>query len=299
MKQILVYGGTGDQGLPLIDSLIEAGYSVRAVTRNPEALKGVRVDAVWGDFLDLDSLTAASEGMDGVAMNLPFVHDTAYAEKIIDNVLAAASEKRVSKIVFNTSCVVMDHDLGIAAHDGRRRIEAAIERSGLAYTVIRPTVFMDNIARPWIKPSIVKDGIFAYPAAEHLKISWICLDDVARCMTGALGAENLDSDKITVGGVQALTGHEVAALLSQAAGRPIVFRSIPPQEFAENMNMLVNKSREIKPNSVYDGMAKFYRWYNNQQKSPLAVDSNSVRRRLGVETIPFLEWAQDIDWNSV
>tara|TARA_B000000441_G_scaffold113614_1_gene84458 strand:- start:488 stop:664 length:177 start_codon:yes stop_codon:yes gene_type:complete len=36
MNKILVYGATGDQGLPLIDELLKHGYKVRAASRNPD-----------------------------------------------------------------------------------------------------------------------------------------------------------------------------------------------------------------------------------------------------------------------
>ena len=35
MEKILVYGASGDQGIPLVNSLLKKGYKVRAVTRNP------------------------------------------------------------------------------------------------------------------------------------------------------------------------------------------------------------------------------------------------------------------------
>ena len=36
MSKILVYGATGDQGLPLIDELLKNGYKVKAASRNPD-----------------------------------------------------------------------------------------------------------------------------------------------------------------------------------------------------------------------------------------------------------------------
>ena len=37
MERVLVFGGTGDQGQPLLRRLVEAGYAVRVATRRPEA----------------------------------------------------------------------------------------------------------------------------------------------------------------------------------------------------------------------------------------------------------------------
>lgn len=298
MKNILVYGATGDQGHPLVDNLLTAGYRVRAVTRDPEQLKHSGLEAVSGDFSDRDSLMAASEGMDAIAMNLPFVYDVTYAETIAQNILEAATNQGLRKVVFNTSCVVADKDLGIGAHDGRRRIESAIAHSGLEYAVIRPTVFMDNIARSWIKPSIVNQGIFAYPAADSLKVSWICLKDVAKCMVSALSDSDISADKITVGGAEALTGHEIAEQLSAELGRTISFKSIPPRIFAADMSMRVTNSREIKPNSIYDGMARFYAWYNEQKESPVTVPASNTEQRLGIIPTSFRQWARSIDWTK-
>ena len=84
MKKILVYGASGDQGIPLVNSLLNKGYSVRAVTRNPDEYKSEidgEVEAVKADLFDINSLLAASEGIDGIAMNIPFVFDKIIAEK--------------------------------------------------------------------------------------------------------------------------------------------------------------------------------------------------------------------------
>lgn len=301
MKTILVYGATGDQGYPLMRRLLAAGYRVRAATRNPEAFRGTEfseVDTVYANFDDPDSLVAAGAGADGIAMNLPFVFDVEYARLMGERIMQAAIQQGIRKVVFNTSCVVMDHDLGLAAHDGRRAIELAMEQSGLDYAVIRSTVYMDNLCRNWIKPSIVNNGIFAYVASAALKISWICLDDVAQCMVAALSNDLIKAEKILVGGPQALTGQEVAAIISDVMGREITFQSLDPLDFAQKMNKLVTGSEELSPHSVYAGMAKFYQWYNAQPNSPLVVDPTSVVESLGVSLTPFAEWAKGVDWKA-
>ena len=36
MEKVLVYGASGDQGVPLVNALIKKGYKIRAASRYPE-----------------------------------------------------------------------------------------------------------------------------------------------------------------------------------------------------------------------------------------------------------------------
>lgn len=302
MKNILVYGATGDQGIPLIAALLAAGLNVRAASRKPDPLTEASfaaVETVRADFNDPDSLLKASESIDGIAMNLPFIYDVAKIRKIAANILRAAVAQGVKKVIFNTSCVVMDRDLGIGAHDGRRAVEQEIENSGLIYAIIRPTVFMDNLTRSWVKPSIVRNNLLAYPAAERLQVSWICLEDVAKCMVAALLNTSVVKEKFLVGGPQALTGSDLTEILSREAGRKIVFKSISPDIFAGAMRKLVSGSEQTQANRVYDGMAKFYNWYNSQPESPLIANNIAARDALGIALTPFAEWVKRTDWSNL
>jgi len=221
------------------------------------------------------------------------------ADTLGKNVAAAASASGIKKLVFNTSCYVDDNDLDLIAHDGRRKIEGHIRGCGVDYVILRPAVFMDNMIRVWSKPSIVHKDLFSYPAKEDLKVSWICLEDLARLSAYATVTESLRNESISVGGPEALTGHQVAEKLTKAAGRPITFNSLTPQVFAENMSELVTGSRKIEPLSIYHGMASFYSWYNAQEKSPLNVDPQSFSEKLPVPLTTFDEWAARQDWTTV
>ena len=70
-KIILVAGATGRQGGAVTKNLLEKGFAVRAMTRNPESekalgLKSNEVELVKADMNDPDSLTAAVDGVYGV-----------------------------------------------------------------------------------------------------------------------------------------------------------------------------------------------------------------------------------------
>jgi len=302
IKKVLVLGASGDQGLPLLDALQAAGFETTAGVRRGDALKETRhagLATAHADILDEESLVRAFDGRDALAMHLPFEFDRARAAGFGARIGAAARRAGLRKIVFNTSCFVANEDLGLSAHDGRRDIERSIEASGADYVVIRPVVFMDNMIRVWSKPSIVNNGVFAYPAKDTLKINWICLEDVAAYMASALGRDELRAEKILVGGPEALVGAEVAERLSAAAGRTIRFQSLTPDEFASKMSLLVTGSPDVAPHGIYDRMAQFYRWYNGQPTSPLSLDLAPVLAKLPIAPTPLLAWARRQDWSRV
>lgn len=302
IRKVLVLGASGDQGLPLMDALKGASFDVVAGVRRADALAGTRhagTPTAHADILDEDSLARAMDGVDALAMHLPFEFDRARAAGYGARIGAAARRSGLRKIVFNTSCFVADRDLGLSAHDGRRDIEAAIAASGADYVVIRPVVFMDNMLRIWSKPSIVNSSIFAYPASPTLKISWICLEDVSAFMTEALRHDELKSERILVGGPEALVGDEVAERLSEAAGRTIRFESMSPDAYASKMSLLVTGSPDVEPHGMYDRMAQFYRWYNAQPVSPLAVDLASALAKLPIRPTHLVDWARRQDWSRI
>src|SRR5260370_21819428 len=70
-KTILVCGATGKQGGAALRHLRDRGYSVRALTRDPDkpearALVGHGTEVLRGDLNDPTSLTRALDGVDGV-----------------------------------------------------------------------------------------------------------------------------------------------------------------------------------------------------------------------------------------
>lgn len=301
MKKILVIGGTGDQGHPLLHRLEKAGMKPIAAQRNLQAFAGTEfehIETVSADIYDEASMIAAAKGMDAIAASLPFVFDREKAAEIGKNIAAAAKANNLQKIVFNTSCFVADYDNDNPAHDGRREIEAAIIGSGVPYAIFEPKVFMDNMIRSWNKPSIVQNGVFAYPANPELLISWICLDDVAAFMVEALEKDDLPSGRYAIGGPEPLVGDQVAEILSEAAGKTITFKSLTPDEFASAMSLLVTGSAKVEPHGLYYGMASFYRFYNDQPVSPLIADVEDMATHFATKPTSLLEWARRQDWTD-
>ena len=144
-----------------------------------------------------------------------------------------------------------------------------------------------------------KSDIFAYPCSETLKISWICLEDVAAFMVAALSDKEVKADKITVGGPEILLGNEVAERFSNVLGRKITFQSLEPNTFARQMSKLVTGSEEYEKPSIYGGMAAFYRWYNEQNPSPLAIEMSDLYEKFSIKPTYFEDWIKKHDWDNI
>lgn len=299
IEKVLVLGAPADQGQPLVQALLDNGYAVTAGVRRSDAMKDTPwpdLPTIAADITDAEAMATAFAGQDAAAFHLPFEFDRQRAASFGRAIADGARRAGLKKIVFNTACFVADHDLGLSAHDGRRDIERALEETGIPCVFIEPVVFMDNMYRIWTRPLIMREGVFAYPAKPDLEISWICIDDVAKAMVGALGTDAANGRHIRVGGPETLVGDEVAERLSIALDRPVRFQSLTPDEFAARMSELVTGSREIAPASIYHGMAAFYRWYNAQPESPLNSDPAEARELLGLEPTSLVDWARARNW---
>ena len=65
MRRALVTGATGMLGSYLVQRLIDGGYAVRALVRNPEraqALREMRVEIVQGELADARAVLTATNG---------------------------------------------------------------------------------------------------------------------------------------------------------------------------------------------------------------------------------------------
>jgi uncharacterized protein YbjT (DUF2867 family) len=108
-----------------------------------------------------------------------------------------------------------------------RRAELQLERSGLAYTVLRPNWFMQNFHNFWLH-SILAEGRIKLPVGSA-KGSFIDTRDIAAVAAKVLGDSAHNGRAYDLTGAEALDHDQIAALLSEASGRAIRFEDISPE----------------------------------------------------------------------
>jgi uncharacterized protein YbjT (DUF2867 family) len=104
-------------------------------------------------------------------------------------------------------------------------IEEHLEKSGLAWTHLRPTGFMQEYLRE--APSIINDGAFYLPLGD-VRLNPVDLVDVGRVAFLLLGDGGHEGEQIPVTGPEALTMAEIADRISRATGSKVRYVPISP-----------------------------------------------------------------------
>src|SRR6266704_3300435 len=226
MNRVLVIGGTGTVGRQVVSGLAATGAQVRALARNPGAVRlPPQVEAVRGDLTLPETLDRRLSGVDKV-----FLVWTAPP-----NTVAPALEriaKHARRIVFLSAPIKTAHPLFQQPNSLRamfEQIERLIETSGLEWTFLRPGMFASN-ALHWWAPQIRTGDVVRWPygAAETAPVDE--RDIAAVAARALLDGRHAGGDYVLTGPESLSQAAQVAAI-GDAIGRPLRFHELSPDEF--------------------------------------------------------------------
>ncbi len=211
---ILVTGATGMVGGELVQQLLEKGEAVRVFTRDAAkaAHFGDRVECAVGDLSQAETLPNALRGVERVFLV------TASNQQDI-NVIEAAKRADVQQIV-KLSTIEAGHEPMIGHGKFHREREDLIRASGLAYTFLRPTMFMST-ALEW-SDSIKRQGCVAYPGGEG-RVAAIDPWDIAAVAAAALTQNGSENQGYALTGPEALSIGAMVQIVAQQLGKPIQY----------------------------------------------------------------------------
>ena len=223
---ILVTGATGNQGGAVARMLLGRGHVVRGLTRKPESpaatkLKALGAEIFAGDMEDRGSLAKAAWGMDAVfCVSTPFASGGPATEvRQGINVGDAAQYCRIQHLVYS-SVPKADTHTGIPQFESKAQIERHIQSLGIPWTIIGPTMFMENFLGPYFKPELL-EGRFAIPLSSSCKLQLICLEDIAAFATLVLEhRERFQGQRIDIAADER-TPPEIADILAHGLGRQV------------------------------------------------------------------------------
>lgn len=225
---ILITGATGKTGGEVSRQLAAAGMPFRVLVRNPDKagpLRELGADIAIGDVADRSAVERAMEGVDKALLVLPNDEQQLVWEKQFTDVAVAAGVTHllylssIESVPESTNPITRNH---VAA-------EAHIRASGLTYTMLRPTFFMQMFTG--MAARIKETGKIVMPAGSGT-VATTDLRDVAEVIVGIFakreGHENRSYD---LTGPDLLTFVEIAECFSKVLGRDIQYVDQPLDEF--------------------------------------------------------------------
>jgi uncharacterized protein YbjT (DUF2867 family) len=221
---ILITGGTGKIGKALVKDLQTRGVPFRLMVRNEETravLDKQGIQNVPGDFTSPGSFPTALAGIKQVFL-LTAPHPDGAS---LENAFLDASRKAGVQRVVRISAMGANPWSASPLLSIHGRCEAQLEASGLGWTILRPTMFMQNLALIYGE-SVAKTSTLFAPAGEA-RIPWIDCRDIAELAAVCLTSAGHEGMVYEITGAQAHSYSEVCEQLSACLGRTIKYVDVP------------------------------------------------------------------------
>jgi uncharacterized protein YbjT (DUF2867 family) len=271
---ILITGATGTNGREIVKQLSDKGVKIRAMIRKRGDAKlpdTSNVEFVIGDFDDVASLNAALADVERAFLLSPSSAEQVTRES---NFIRAAKRAGVRHIVkFSILGAAPDSPSRLIRKHGEA--EKILEDSAVAFTMLRPNYFMQNLL--WYVDHIKSQGVFYSALPPTYKHSHVDARDNAAVAVAALTESGHESKIYHITGSETLTYQEVAEILSQAIGKKVRYDSSLENyvTFLKNIGLDVDEVLELDAcvaNGIGDGSAVTNTIFEVTKRQPIRFE---------------------------
>lgn len=253
---ILVVGATGQLGTAITRKLIAAQQPVRAFVRRSSDhrhLQALGFELAFGDLREPTTVQAACQGVTTIiATANGVIQRKGDSIKTIDgdgyaNLIEAAKQQGVQQFIY-ASVPVTPFDQAVPALKYKRLTEERLQASGLNYTIVRLSVFMDvwlallgshvptrgaeqpTVKRPFwfsrlfmagVGGMVEGRGLALVPGNGKARHAFITVDDAARALVACVGHPAAQHAILHVGGPEVLSWDEAVVCFGEAVGRKV------------------------------------------------------------------------------
>lgn len=234
---ILVAGATGVLGGLICQRLRDRGEAVRALVRptsgveKVERLRALGVEICRGDLRDAASLDEAARGADVVISTVSMIAtaqagdsfegtDSAGTRALVD----AAKRNGASQFIYISFDVERYPDSPLAS--AKRDVELHLRESGLPYTVIQSSLFMEI----WLGPHLGVDaaaGTAKVFGSGDRPVNYVSVRDVAEFAVHCVRARNVMNRTLRFGGPESVTQRQAVRIFEETFGTPFQVTQVP------------------------------------------------------------------------
>jgi NADH dehydrogenase len=230
---IVVAGGTGTLGTRLVPRLAGQGLAVRVLTRDParaEHLASVGVEVARGDVRDAASIAGALRGAGSVISAVQgFAGPGGVSPASVDragnaHLIEAAARAGAAFVLVSVVGASPSHPMELFR--AKHAAEEMLRASGIPWTIVRATAFMETWGELMGRPLQTSGKIFVFGRGDN-PVNFVSTTDVAALIGHAVTAPSLHGQVLELGGPGNLTFNQVAAILQETTGHRGTVRHIP------------------------------------------------------------------------
>lgn len=273
-KTIFVTGGTGNQGGAVVRNLVDQGFKIIALTRNPTSAKGqnlknLPIQVVKGDLNNADTYREYLKDVYGIFSVQTF--ENGVAKEINQGITLATLAKEFGINHFLYSSVYgADLNTGVPHIESKLKIENHIKQIGLPFTIIRPTSLFENFLIPQVKKGILK-GKLVQPIRRNTVLQYIAAEDIGKAAARIFQNSGIYLGRTIPLATEQLSTQEVADKFTTVLNKKIEYKKLP-----------VLITRVVLGKNLY----KMFKWMDEKssfQKEVVNLTKNEFPNLLSLE----------------
>ncbi|MFE6697019.1 NAD(P)H-binding protein [Streptomyces sp. NPDC057718] len=228
-RTTLVIGATGTTGSRTAAQLTAAGHRVRAASRRATPVAGT--EHVPFDWYDPGTHAAALDGVDRVYL-IPPVGDSDPAATMLP-FLRGARAAGVRRAVLLSSSAIPEGGPAVG------KVHQALPGLFEQWAVLRPSWFMQNFTGTHAHALSIRDEGVIRTATGTGRVGFVDAEDIAAVAVRALTDEQAPDTDLVLTGPEALGHDDIATIITEVTGRPVVHRRLSYEEMRERLTTQV------------------------------------------------------------
>ncbi len=231
---IVIAGGTGVLGSTIARRLLEQRRPVRVITRDTrrgDRLRAAGAELVAADLRHIDSLRAACDGATHIITTANALSGTgdetvaAVDAQGTRNLIEVAREIGARQFVFTSALLPREYG-AIDYFAAKFANEEYLRASGVPYTILKPTAFMETWAQ-MVADSIITKGVAQIFGSGKTVANYVAIHDVAEVAAMTIDRPDAMNAAVEIGGPENLTALDVVDIMERVTGRKVARRHTP------------------------------------------------------------------------
>jgi uncharacterized protein YbjT (DUF2867 family) len=228
---IFLTGAGGKTGRAILSALHRQGVPAKVLTHSEAAANAVRAigdfEVIAGDLRTPSAFESQLSGVDTLYYICPNV--TPDEVEIGKELLALAQRGQFKRFVYHSVLHPQIEDM--PHHWQKLRMEETLFKSGIAFTILQPCAYMQNILGGW---KSIRAGSYITPYRTSARISIVDLEDIGQAAANVLTQHGHENAIYELAGPQPLSQVEVASALSSALGMTVQAQEQPRETWRQN-----------------------------------------------------------------